>query len=91
MKEYLYKGPLSGVSLKGVGDVMLHPGAVVNLPEDHDYTRRLIKRGWLTVFSAPAGHEPPQPPLSGGLKEGALSGGLEEEGKISTPMKKEKK
>jgi len=26
---------------------MLHPGATVELPEDHPYTRRLVKRGWL--------------------------------------------
>jgi hypothetical protein len=38
MKEYTYSGPLSGVSLKGHGDIMLHPGGTVELPEDHEYT-----------------------------------------------------
>jgi hypothetical protein len=47
VKEYTYSGPLSGVSLKGSGDVMLHPGATVELPEDHPYTARLKKRDWL--------------------------------------------
>jgi len=47
MKEYIYSGPLSGVSLKRHADAMLHPGATVELPEDHPYTRRLVKRGWL--------------------------------------------
>ncbi len=45
--KYKYDGPLSGVSLKGHDDVMLMPGMVVELPEGHLYTRRLIKRGWL--------------------------------------------
>lgn len=47
MTEYIYTGPLSGVSLKGHGDVMLNPGGVVRLPGNHEYTARLIKRGWL--------------------------------------------
>ncbi len=52
MKQYTYTGPLSGVSLKGHGDIMLHPGSVVELPEDHPYTSRLIKRGWLEEMPA---------------------------------------
>jgi len=48
----MYSGPLSGVSLKGHGDIMLHPGAGVKLPEDHPYTRRLLKRGWLAELPA---------------------------------------
>lgn len=53
MTEYIYTGPLSGVTLRGVGEIMLIPGAAVSLPADNDYTRRLIKRGWLTE-NAPA-------------------------------------
>lgn len=51
-KLYVYNGPLSGVSLKGHGDTMLHPGTTVELPADHPYTNRLIKRGWLTEVPA---------------------------------------
>lgn len=53
MKEYTYTGPLSGVSLKGFGDVMLHPGSVVQLPEGHSYTDRLIRKGWLEATDTP--------------------------------------
>jgi hypothetical protein len=56
--KYDYNGPLSGVSLKGHGDVMLTPGATVELPEGHLYTNRLIKRGWLTLASAEADSKP---------------------------------
>jgi len=52
--KYEYNGPLSGVSLKGHGDVMLAPGATVELPEGHLYTNRLIKRGWLTPAIDPS-------------------------------------
>jgi hypothetical protein len=54
-KNYIYTGPLSGVSLIGYGDVMLIPGAEVTLPDDHGYTARLKRKGWLTeIASAPA-------------------------------------
>lgn len=53
MKEYTYSGPLSGVSLKGVGDIMLHPGGTVELPEDHEYTARLVRKGWLKATDTP--------------------------------------
>lgn len=56
MKEYVYSGPLSGVSLKGNGDIMLHPGSTVELPEDHEYTARLVKRGWLKATDTPPKH-----------------------------------
>lgn len=46
-KKYLYTGPLSGVSLKGEGDIMLHPGQIVELPERNYYTERLMRKGWL--------------------------------------------
>ncbi|NTU68929.1 MAG: hypothetical protein HGB02_08630 [Chlorobiaceae bacterium] len=47
--KYIYTGPLSGVSLKEGGDVMLIPGAEVQLPEGNEYTGRLIRKGWLTA------------------------------------------
>ena len=47
MRTYFYTGPLSGVSLKGHGDIMLVPGAVVQMPPDNPYTERLIRKGWL--------------------------------------------
>ena len=50
MKTYKYDGPLSGVSLKEHGDVMLIPGATVTLPEDNEYTGRLIRRGYLHII-----------------------------------------
>lgn len=47
MKTYNYTGPLSGVSLKEHGDVLLIPGSTVQLPADNGYTQRLIRKGWL--------------------------------------------
>ncbi len=46
-KKYIYSGPLSGVSLKEGGDVILIPGGVVSMPPDNEYTKRLIRKGWL--------------------------------------------
>lgn len=54
MKRFVYTGPLSGVSLKKGGDVMLVPGAEVRLPEGHGYTERLIRKGWLKEVDVPA-------------------------------------
>lgn len=48
MKRYRYTGPLSGVSLREHGDVLLIPGAVVELPAGHVYTERLARKGWLS-------------------------------------------
>lgn len=52
MKPFIYTGPLSGVSLKEFGDVMLIPGAVVEMPAEHGYTARLIRKGWLHEVAA---------------------------------------
>ncbi len=46
-KDYKYSGPLSGISSKKFGDVMLIPGGVVSMPPDNEYTKRLIRKGWL--------------------------------------------
>lgn len=51
MTTYKYSGPLSGVTLKdgkAVKEIMLHDGAVVDLPEDNEYTRTLLALGHLT-------------------------------------------
>lgn len=56
--KYRYSGPTSGVTLqKGADDnsaqeVMLHTGAEVDLPEEHEYTKTLLALGYLTPVSA---------------------------------------
>lgn len=45
--KYLYSGPLSGVTLDDGQQVMLHPGAEIELPEQHDYTKTLVALGHL--------------------------------------------
>ncbi len=56
--KYRYSGPTSGVALqKGADDtsaqeVMLHTGAEVDLPEEHEYTKTLLALGHLTPVSA---------------------------------------
>lgn len=58
--KYRYSGPTSGVTLqKGADDpaaqeVMLHTGAEVELPEEHEYTKTLLALGHLTPVSAQA-------------------------------------
>ena len=52
--KYRYSGPTSGVTLQksaddpAVQEVMLHTGAEVELPEDHEYTKTLLALGHLT-------------------------------------------
>ena len=56
--KYRYSGPTSGVTLKKGADdnsaqeVMLHTGAEVELPEEHEYTKTLLALGHLTPVSA---------------------------------------
>ena len=55
--KYRYSGPTSGVTLqKGeeAQEVMLHTGAEVELPEEHEYTKTLLALGHLTPLSAQA-------------------------------------
>ncbi|MCP1292945.1 MULTISPECIES: hypothetical protein [Chromobacterium] len=40
--KYLYSGPISGVTLADGQEIMLFPGAEVEMPEQHDYTRVLL-------------------------------------------------
>lgn len=52
--KYRYSGPTSGVTLqkgaedKSAQEVMLHTGAEVELPEEHEYTKTLLALGHLT-------------------------------------------
>ena len=52
--KYRYSGPTSGVTLqkgaedKSTQEVMLHTGAEVELPEEHEYTKTLLALGHLT-------------------------------------------
>ena len=49
--KYRYSGPTSGVTLKKgeeAQEVMLHTGAEVDLPEEHEYTKTLLALGHLT-------------------------------------------
>ncbi|MGE1004212.1 hypothetical protein ACKZDW_00680 (plasmid) [Ralstonia syzygii subsp. celebesensis] len=48
--KYRYSGPTSGVTLQqgeNTQEVMLHTGAEVELPEDHEYTQTLLALGHL--------------------------------------------
>lgn len=52
--KYRYSGPTSGVTLKKgeeAQEVMLHTGAEVDLPEEHEYTKTLLALGHLTPVS----------------------------------------
>jgi len=51
--KYRYGGPLSGVTFDNGLEVMLHPGAEVDLPEGHDYTQTLLALGHLTLLPQP--------------------------------------
>ncbi|AOJ71034.1 MULTISPECIES: hypothetical protein [Burkholderia] len=53
--KYLYSGPISGVSLQDgteIREAMLHPGAPVELPEQHEYTKTLLALGHLRPVAA---------------------------------------
>lgn len=56
-KQYLYRGPLSGVTLAGGRECMLYPNTRVMLPSDSPYVARLVAKG-LLVPEAPM--DPPQ-------------------------------
>ncbi|WP_342705039.1 hypothetical protein OHZ10_28105 [Burkholderia arboris] len=62
--KYQYSGPTSGVTLQdgeNVQEVMLHTGAEVELPEEHEYTATLLAMGYL----APASTKPGKPARTG--------------------------
>ena len=45
---FTYHGPPSGVTLGNGEEILLHTGATVNLPEEHEYTRTLLARKLIT-------------------------------------------
>ncbi|HWO57683.1 MAG TPA: hypothetical protein VNN55_08975 [bacterium] len=53
MKRFRYQGPVASVTLPGGLDVNFHPGAEVDLPEDNDYIRTLVAKGFLLPLPAP--------------------------------------
>lgn len=56
--KYRYSGPLSGVTLADGQEVMLHPEAEVELPEDNEYVRTLQALEHLTPVPATATKAP---------------------------------
>ncbi|MEJ2795742.1 hypothetical protein WAE56_20250 [Iodobacter sp. LRB] len=56
--KFIYNGPSSGVTLRdgeAETEVMLHDGAEVDLPAEHEYTKTLEALGHLTaVIEKPA-------------------------------------
>jgi len=62
---YAANGPVASVTLRLEGapdlDVTFHPGALMDLPEDHAYVVRLVARGLLTA--APVALAQPQAPV----------------------------
>jgi hypothetical protein len=59
---FQYNGPPSGVTLGDGSEMMLMPGAQVDLPEGHDYTKTLLALGQLCPVEAPATETTPQKP-----------------------------
>jgi hypothetical protein len=47
MTEYLYRGPLAGITLSDGTEVILYPGRQVTLPSENAYTNTLIQLGYL--------------------------------------------
>jgi len=52
--KFIYTGPLSGVTLADGQEVLLHPDAEVELPEDNPYVQTLQALEHLTPVPAPA-------------------------------------
>lgn len=57
MMRYRYTGPMTAMTLRDGRDVILSPGAIVELPEDVDVTATLVALGRLTP--EPDAPEPP--------------------------------
>ncbi len=56
--KYRYSGPTSGVTLQQgeeTQEVMLHAGAEVELPEEHEYTKTLLALGHLSPVASAKG------------------------------------
>ncbi|MBF0481270.1 MAG: hypothetical protein HQK81_06140 [Desulfovibrionaceae bacterium] len=61
MQTYVYKGPKSGVTLAGVGEIMLHDGQSADLPEDNPWVVSAVAQGLLLPVPAPAAPVNPFP------------------------------
>ena len=63
MTRYLYRGPMSGATLRGGREVLLHDGKPVDLPADNSWVRDLVVRGHLVEIKAIPPSEPAPPVL----------------------------
>lgn len=65
MKTYRYHGPATSATLRlpsgELLDIILSPGGVADLPDDHEYTLELIRLGRLVELPP----SPPGPPAKG--------------------------
>jgi len=65
IQAWRYSGPLSSVTLR-VGDenldVVLHPGKVVHLPAEHEFTQTLAAQKRLVRVEEPQAATQPPPP-----------------------------
>ncbi|WP_230623439.1 MULTISPECIES: hypothetical protein [Chromobacterium] len=52
--QYLYSGPVSGVTLADGQEIMLFPGKEVELPAEHEYTQTLLALQYLAPAQEPA-------------------------------------
>jgi len=46
-KNYLYVGPISGVTLKNGQEIMMFPNKEVTLPDDNGYVKKLVAQKFL--------------------------------------------
>jgi len=64
-QAWRYSGPLSSVTLR-VGDenldVVLHPGKIVRLPAEHEFTQTLVAQKRLVRVEEPQAATQPPPP-----------------------------
>ncbi|AAQ59802.1 conserved hypothetical protein [Chromobacterium violaceum ATCC 12472] len=51
--QYLYSGPVSGVTLADGQEIMLFPGKEVELPVEHEYTQTLLALQYLVPAQEP--------------------------------------
>ena len=59
--KYRYTGPLTAVTLPGVGSRTLSPGAEVELPAENSYVRSLVARQHLFELPADVSPAPAKP------------------------------
>ncbi|MCP1289779.1 hypothetical protein NK214_06200 [Chromobacterium sp. S0633] len=72
LAKYRYSGPTSGVTLQEgevVREVMLHAGAEVELPDEHEYTKTLLALQYLTPVDEKGKQAKPPARSSAGTDE----------------------